>query len=115
MSERNVEERFIRPRELVEKLQDETPPFVIDVRDEKAWEAGHLREAHHIPADVLLESLNQVPKNRPLVVYCDMRHPGSSRSEQAAQRLRENGMLVRVLDGGFPAWEQAGYLFDQGK
>jgi rhodanese-related sulfurtransferase len=38
-----------------------------------------------------------------------MHHRGASRSEGAAQRLRENGYQAQALDGGFPAWEAKGY------
>ena len=37
-----------------------------------------------------------------------MRHRGSSRSEQAAALLRESGYDAQALDGGFPAWNEAG-------
>jgi len=43
-----------------------------------------------------------------------MRHRGSSRSERAATLLRANGYAARALDGGFPAWEAAGYPVEQG-
>jgi phage shock protein E len=38
-----------------------------------------------------------------------MRHRGSSRSERAAALLRESGYDASALEGGFPAWEAAGY------
>jgi rhodanese-related sulfurtransferase len=38
-----------------------------------------------------------------------MRHRGQSRSERAAALLRESGYQAQALDGGFPAWEKAGY------
>lgn len=38
-----------------------------------------------------------------------MRHRGASRSETAATLLRESGFDAQALDGGFPAWEAAGY------
>ena len=37
-----------------------------------------------------------------------MRHRGSSRSEQAAELLRESGHEAKALDGGFPAREEEG-------
>ena len=38
-----------------------------------------------------------------------MRHRGQSGSERAAALLREKGYDARALDGGFPAWQAAGY------
>jgi rhodanese-related sulfurtransferase len=38
-----------------------------------------------------------------------MHHRGASRSETAATLLRESGFDARALDGGFPAWKEAGF------
>ena len=38
-----------------------------------------------------------------------MHHRGSSGSESAAALLRESGYDARALEGGFPAWKDAGY------
>jgi rhodanese-related sulfurtransferase len=44
-----------------------------------------------------------------------MRSRGSSRSEEAATLLRESGFDARALEGGFPAWDAAGYPFARGE
>jgi rhodanese-related sulfurtransferase len=44
-----------------------------------------------------------------------MMHRGVSRSETAATLLRESGFEARALDGGFPAWERAGFPVTRGK
>jgi rhodanese-related sulfurtransferase len=44
-----------------------------------------------------------------------MRHRGGSRSERAAALLRGSGYDARALDGGFPAWEAAGYPVERGE
>ncbi|MBN1658192.1 MAG: hypothetical protein JXA93_07305 [Anaerolineae bacterium] len=38
-----------------------------------------------------------------------MHHRGSSASESAAGLLRESGYEARALEGGFPAWRDAGF------
>lgn len=43
-----------------------------------------------------------------------MEHRGSSRSERTAALLRESGYYAQALDGGFPAWQAAGYPVEQG-
>lgn len=43
-----------------------------------------------------------------------MRHRGRSRSERVAALLRESGYDAQALDGGFPAWEAAGYTIEKG-
>lgn len=105
----------ISPRELNEKMHDsELPPQVIDVRPRDVYQAGHIRDAVNIPGGELEESMNNLDKKRPIVVYCNMQHPGYSSSEAAAQQLRRAGIQVRVLEGGYPAWEQAGFPVDKG-
>jgi ArsR family transcriptional regulator len=113
VDERNPE--FITPQELNEKLHDsELIPQVIDVRPAEEYQAGHIPNAVNLPSGEILESLKALDTKRPIVVYCNMRHPGGSSSERAAQELRRDGVQVRVLQGGLPAWQQAGYQVEQG-
>ena len=44
-----------------------------------------------------------------------MRHRGNSRSERAAALLRGSGYDAKALEGGFPAWEAAGYPVEKGQ
>lgn len=44
-----------------------------------------------------------------------MRRRGSSSSERAATLLRESGINAQALDGGFPAWEEAGFPVETGQ
>jgi len=114
MVDRTVQ--WISAIELHAQMQDSAiQPLVIDVRDQPEFNSGHIPDAINIPADGLLESIQQISGGQPLVVYCSMRHPGASRSERAAGLLRDNGIQVQVLDGGFPAWEAAEYPVDRGR
>jgi phage shock protein E len=108
--------QWITPIELHAQMQDSAiRPLVIDLRGGTEYQAGHISDAVHVEADELLESLPQVGTGQPLVLYCDMHHPGSSRSERAADQLRQNGLQARILEGGFPAWEAADYPVDRGR
>jgi ArsR family transcriptional regulator len=112
----NPDDRIISPLELMEEMHDrEVPPQVIDVRPPEAYNAGHIPEAVNIPGDLIVESLQQVDMSRPVVVYCNMHHPDESSSEKAAKQLRALGIQVRVLQGGLPAWELAGFPLDKGE
>ena len=83
-------------------------PVIVDVRGVDEYASGHLPAARHIPASELAQRLDELPRERPVVTYCTMRHRGDSRSEHAAALLRERGYDARALDGGLPAWEAAG-------
>ena len=44
--------------------------MVIDVRTRDEWNAGHHREAQHIPLGELPRALATLPRDRPIAVYC---------------------------------------------
>ena len=64
-------------QQLKERLEKENP-FILDVRDIKNWRAvGHIPGAHHIYIGELPQHLDEIPKNEPIVVYCDAGYKGS--------------------------------------
>ncbi|HUQ45316.1 MAG TPA: MBL fold metallo-hydrolase [Gemmatimonadaceae bacterium] len=90
--------------ELAESLQagDVT---VIDVRGHAEWEAGHLPGVKNIPVGYLADHLNEVPRDRPVVVHCQ----SGARSAIAASVLRAKGFTNIVnLTGGFAEWQSRG-------
>jgi rhodanese-related sulfurtransferase len=86
---------------LDEQLRGDARPFVIDVRTEKEWDAGHIEGSQNVPLNHLRERLNDIPQERTLVVHCE----GGYRSAIAASVLEQAGRR-NVLDlvGGFKAW-----------
>lgn len=60
---------YIQPVELYQQLNGDQPPFVIDVRGEDAFNAGHIPGASHIPGDVLATRLAEIPQDKPVVTY----------------------------------------------
>lgn len=95
----------VTPKELAERLASDDPPLVLDVRSDGEWKGGHIPGALHIPIDEFSERRGEVPKDRDVVVHC-----------QVAPRARKaEKMLIMVghervfhLDGGFRAWSAAG-------
>jgi rhodanese-related sulfurtransferase len=79
--------------------------LVIDVRDQKAYEAGHIIDARSIPAAELAgkaESLKKF-KEKPVLVYCDTGFSASG----AAKALQGLGFTKVVsLRGGLQSWLQ---------
>ena len=78
---------------------------LLDVRDAKDYEAGHIIEARNIPAAEIAsraESLKKY-KEKPVIVYCD----GGFASAGAARALRASGFTkVVTLNGGLNSWRQ---------
>ena len=82
--------------------------LVIDVRGKADFARGHVRGARHIPLSELARRLERLPKDQPIVTYCNMHHPGHSRGERAAALLAEHGLRASAIAGGFPAYEANG-------
>ena len=88
----------ISPMALLEALGDSTPPMLIDVRDEREYEDGHLEAAVNIPLEDLRERVDEIPKDRTVVVHCSVGY----RSYLAQQILQQHGCKdVRNLYGGY--------------
>jgi rhodanese-related sulfurtransferase len=102
-------EEYISPQTLSSQSGTAQAPTVIDVRSDEEYAAGHVRGALHIPLDELDEHLAEIPRDHPVVTYCNMRHRGDSRGERAAELLREQGYEATALEGGYPAWEAGNY------
>jgi hydroxyacylglutathione hydrolase len=92
-------------QELRENQGDESI-FLLDVRKITDWEAGYIKDAHHIYLGYLKDRLDQVPRNKKIVIYCD----AGNKSTIAGSILLRNGYtdVVTVL-GSMDAWRKAGY------
>lgn len=93
--------------EQVQRLYGESDaPHLLDVRQDAEWAAGHLPRAIHIEGGRL--PFDDVPfaKDEPLVVHCGH----SDRSTVAISILEQRGYRdVRLMYGGFSAWQAAGF------
>lgn len=75
---------------------------LLDVRQPKEYEAGHIAGARLIPIRELPDRLSELDKNKPLIVYCAV----GGRSTAAAQLLSgQEFREVYNLSGGIKAWE----------
>jgi hydroxyacylglutathione hydrolase len=78
--------------------------FVLDVRTPREREQKHIAGSVAIPLNHLSERLGEVPRDRPVIVYC----AGGYRSSIAASLLQHNGYSrISELAGGIAAWETA--------
>ncbi len=83
---------------------------VIDVRGQSEWEGGHLPGVRNIPLGYLTDHLDELPRDRPLVLHCQ----SGSRSAIGASLLRARGFEnVFTFEGGFAAWEKAGHRVER--
>ena len=89
--------------ELAARLDGDDPPFLLDVRESWEWAVGNLggRGARLVPLAELEDRLAELPRDRPIVVYCK----SGQRSATAARLLADRGFpSVANLEGGIAAW-----------
>ena len=66
---------------------------LLDVRTAREYRAGHIEGAQHLPHDEIANRLAEIPRDRPVVVYC----LSGTRSAGAADPLRAAGDTVHDL------------------
>ena len=89
----------VEAHELATVMAGDPRPFLLDVREPVEWQMMNLAElgAVLVPMGEVGERLEEIPRDRPVVVYC---HTGV-RSLKVAEALVEEGYEdVRNLEGG---------------
>jgi sulfur-carrier protein adenylyltransferase/sulfurtransferase len=92
-----------RLRALLESGRGGEAPFLLDVREPGEWEAMNLERfgACLIPLGELPERMDELPREREIVVYC----LSGARSLLAVEALRDAGFQrAASLRGGIAAW-----------
>lgn len=106
------------PREEARKLVEEGAQLV-DVRADHEWEAGRISGATHVPLPQLPERLDEIDKDRPVVLYCR----GGNRSSMATAALNDAGYNAVKLTEGIVGWAgedlplepEGGYVAESGE
>ena len=94
-------ERITAPT-LADQLASGAPPFVLDVRTESEWAESRIEGSVNVPLNHLQERLDEVPRDRPVVVHCATTY----RATIAAGLLDLDGFAdISTLVGGIGAWE----------
>ncbi len=88
---------------LAGQLDSPEPPVLLDVRTEREWREKRIADSLNIPLTRLMERLDELPRDRPVVVHCATGY----RSAIAASLLLREGFEVADLVGGIAAWESS--------
>ena len=81
--------------------------MVIDARDAAQYAKEHIPGAVNIEWRQVLAKSGDIPKNKPVLIYCNT----GTLSAQAGFALRVSGWEnVRILQGGFSEWKSKGGL-----
>jgi rhodanese-related sulfurtransferase len=94
----------ITPAQAYTKLQQGA--FILDVRSQEEWDEFHIAGSTLIPLDQLADRVNEVPKDRDIVVVCR-----SGRRSQSGANILQNAGYTHVssMSGGLNAWNAANY------
>ncbi|MEH7609477.1 rhodanese-like domain-containing protein [Priestia megaterium] len=82
--------------------------FLIDVRNGPAHVRNiTIKDAHVIPEQELANRLNEIPKNKKIILYCwDV---WCNTAAKVAKFLLEQGYDVKELTGGIAAWQKMNF------
>lgn len=82
-------------------LQGDDPPLLLDVREDYELHLSRLPTARHIPLGDLHARWREIPRDRPVVVFC---HHGV-RSYNVVAQLTQAGFTNMInMIGGIDAW-----------
>ena len=75
---------------------------IVDLREPDDVLISEIKDAVNIPAEQIMDKLEQIPKDRPVILIC---YVGMA-SEQAAGKLAALGYRVAHVDGGYKAYSK---------
>ena len=82
--------------------------FVLDVREQHEWDAGHLAGAVHFPMDTVPARVGELPADRPVFVVC----AAGGRSRQVTDYLRHQGLEAINVADGMQGWHGRGWAVE---
>ena len=97
-----VLKKYIEPsglKQIVENPVDSI--WIIDVRSEKAYSNGHIPTAKSFPAGTVASRLNEIPKNKYLIIYCTV----GANAQIVSRKLKKAGYKRYINWGGLSRWE----------
>jgi len=91
----------VSPIDVHKRLEDGEDIFLLDVRSPKEFSHMALSGSHLVPLGKIDERMDEIPKDKPVVVYCKL----SLRGYEAAIKLKAKGYNnVQVMEGGLLMW-----------
>ena len=85
-------------------IREDENSTLLDVRTQAEYNYGHIKGAILIPLTQLKTSLDKLPKNKKIIVYCQT----GNRSVTASRLLKKNGYSPINVKGGYLAWRREG-------
>jgi rhodanese-related sulfurtransferase len=97
--------------DLQEKIK-KNEAFILDVRNQAAYDMGHIPESKMIPSGEILEHLDELPTDKLIVTYCSC--PNEHTAAAAVIALKSKNITnAAALLGGFNEWQKEALLIDK--
>jgi len=99
--EGKVLKKYVEPAELKKLVEHPADSiWIIDVRSKKAYLTGHIPTAKSFPAGTVMNRLNEIPKNRYLIIYCTV----GANAKIVSKKLKKAGYKRYINWGGISRW-----------
>jgi phage shock protein E len=104
----NANMQQISPQQLLELIEQQQAPTILDVRSDKEFQQGHIQGAINISYEQLetKSSLLNDHKNQPIIIYCR----SGRRAQVAYNTLKAKGFTQFIdLQGHIILWKKLQY------
>lgn len=109
----SVASAFEPPAESLAQIKaaiDAKSGVLVDVREKKEWDAGHVKEAVFMPLGTIEDGLSKdesakLPKDKIIYLHCAI----GLRAQAAGEVLEKLGYTVRPLDANYKDLVSAGF------
>lgn len=92
----------VSPAAVAEITARADAPLLLDVRSPEEFAKGHLPGAVLIPHDQLADRLDEIDRDRWVLVYCR----SGARATKAQDILEDAGIEVRQIQGSWLRWQE---------
>ncbi len=93
--------KYLNAEELLILAQQKTDEvWILDVREAEYYLMGHIPEAKNFPHDKVAEWYHEIPKDKSLVLYCDL----SLKTQNVIVYLEEKGYTCMLNWGKYKRW-----------
>ena len=99
--------------DLPERRDAEPELQILDVREQKEWDEGHIPGSAFEPWHDIASLPDGLDPDRPIAVVCS----SGQRSATAASLVQRFGgrHVIHVIDGGVPSWDRLGHPLETGQ
>ncbi len=101
-----TEVKNISAKQAKDLIDNDKDVYILDVRTKDEYNEVHLKDAHLIPLQELEQNINNIPRDKKVVVHC----AAGKRSAKACELLKDKGLKeLYNVEGGIRKWEAEGY------